>query len=758
MIFVLWVGVFCRRYAKDVTGFISSGRVCGRYVILVGDVAEALSVLSLLAYVEVHYKTGFAASFWSALLTPIAIIMSLFGYCNYRMRETKAQSLGQYLEMRYSRKLRVFAAALRSASEIFANMILPALAGRFFIYFLGLPPKLSVFGWEFSTFQLIMLLVLFLVVFVIWCGGSIAVNVTDTVQGFLCYPLLVFFVCFLLFKFSWNDDIMPVLQHRVSGESMLDPFDVKKLRDFNLFSLLLLPFFSRFLNRMNWFGGGSSSTAARSAHEQKMAGLLGTWRGSLGNIFYVLIGLAVIVLLCHHRFAKDAHAVRLELSGRIAEEVIENPKMRSEVMTALRKLPPAPDVIGKTDKFSNKKNPDTRYLETGHKIMIKENASAGHTIFQKFRTLYYQQMGPVALRNLLPPGVMGLFCVLMVMLMVSTDDSRMFSSAVTISQDVILPFFKKPLTPQQHISLIRWVTLGVGIIFFLGSSFMSQLDYINLFISIATTMWTGGAGPVMVLGLYTRFGNTWGAWASLLNGTIAGFVGILIQRNWPDHVYPFLERMGWVDEVSNGLTTLSKPFNPYIVWEMNPVKCPINSYEWLFITMLVSVTLYCVISKLTSKELFNLERMLHRGEYALGEKKDLTSAWSWKNFYNKMIGITPEYTRGDKCIAWGYFIYSFIYRFGFSFVGVVIWNLISPWPFEYWGWYFCIVFLIVPGAMTVLTIFWFIIGGLFDLKRMFHDLENRVINHLDNGLVEGHMSLADKAELEKVSAARKQEK
>ena len=73
--FVLFVGIFCRRYARDVTGFISSGRVCGRYVILVGDVAEALSVLGLLAYIEVHYKTGFAASFWASLLTPLGIIM-----------------------------------------------------------------------------------------------------------------------------------------------------------------------------------------------------------------------------------------------------------------------------------------------------------------------------------------------------------------------------------------------------------------------------------------------------------------------------------------------------------------------------------------------------------------------------------------------------------------------------------------------------------------------------------------------------------
>ena len=152
VLFVLYMGVYSRRYLKDVTTFLSAGRVCGRYVISVGDIANGLSIIGLLAYVEVHYKTGFALSFWSAITTPLGVLLGLYGYCMYRFRETKAQSIGQFFEMRYSRKFRVFAAGLRSLSEMLANMIMPAIAARFFIYFLDLPRYLTVFDIQIPTF------------------------------------------------------------------------------------------------------------------------------------------------------------------------------------------------------------------------------------------------------------------------------------------------------------------------------------------------------------------------------------------------------------------------------------------------------------------------------------------------------------------------------------------------------------------------------------------------------------------------------
>ena len=64
---------------------------------------------------------------------------------------------------------------------------------------------------------------------------------------------------------------------------------------------------------------------------------------------------------------------------------------------------------------------------------------------------------------------------------------------------------------------------------------------------------------------------------------------------------------------------------------------------------------------LTMKEPFNLDRMLHRGKYNTdGENKERFE-FTWRNTFIKMVGITKEYTTGDKIIAYAFFIYGFIW-------------------------------------------------------------------------------------------------
>ena len=747
VIFIMFMGFYIRRYIRGVSDFLVCGRVCRRYVITTANMANALGLITLVAFIEVHYKTGFALTFWNSITLPITVIMSLTGYCIYRFRETKAMSIGQFIEMRYNRSLRIFACFVRSIAELMANIIMPAIAARFFIAFLGFPQKVVVFGFEIPTFMIIVAILLTLAIAIIYMGGMLAINVTDTIQGLICFPVITVFIIFFLIKFSWSGEVVQVMSDRVAGESFLNPYDIQNLRDFNIF-MLITSILNTFLNHSSGLTGGSNS--ALSAHEAKMGAILGSWRGAFTTVFYIAFAIAILTMMNHVNFAEDAKAIRTNISKNIAEELIIDNAERQKFINAIEDIPVSTHIVGKDAPLSHKQNLDTVYYETAQKQFGTDGE--GSSKAQQYKTLFNQLMLPGAMRHMLPTGLAGLFCLMIILFIISTDDSRIYSACSTLVQDCVVPFYKnETLSPEKHILWIRMIAVGIGILFFFGSFFMSQLDYINMFVQIMYGMWTGGAGPMLIFGFYSSFGTTAGAWASLLSGMGVSFLGIFLQRNWAETIYPYLEANGMVEAVGNFLATASKPFNPYIVWEMNRLKCPINAYEFFFMAMVASLLVYIVVSYLTCKERFNLDRMLHRGIYSDGEQK-LRSKWSIKTVFGKLIGITPEYSKGDKLISYLVFGYTFGYKFFIGFILVVFWNLISPWKMEWWGHYFLFFSLVIPGIAAAVTTVWYGIGGTVDLFRLFRDLENRIVDPLDNGMVEGHVSLSDKkrfAEVEK---------
>ncbi|MBR2434262.1 MAG: sodium:panthothenate symporter, partial [Lentisphaeria bacterium] len=132
---------------------------------------------------------------------------------------------------------------------------------------------------------------------------------------------------------------------------------------------------------------------------------------------------------------------------------------------------------------------------------------------------------------------------------------------------------------------------------------------------------------------------------------------------------------------------------------------------------------------------FNLDKMLHRGIYNDEQKNEEKIKWGWKTFVSKIIGITSEYSLGDRIIAWSVFCYSFIYGVLLVFVAVVLWHAVSPWPAHWWGYKFFITGLVVPCIIGVISTVWFTWGGLRDIIRLFRDLAERKANPDDNGMV-----------------------
>ena len=741
---ILIVSVYCRRYIRDVVDYLSAGRVARRYILCVGGMEETLGVVTLISYMEIHYMTGFSVAFWNAASIVVGMFLGLTGWCFYRFRETRAMTLGQFLEMRYNRPLRVFASVLRVAADILTELFLPAIAARFFIYFFDLPFYYTIFGVTLSTYASLMALTMSIALFIIFAGGSVALLVTDCIQGIMCYPMFMLIVIFALYKFDWSTNIVPVMFDRVPGESFMNPFDIANLRDFNIF-MLTVGIVKRILNRAVWISGGSQ-TSALNAHEQKMAGVLGTWRTGFATLMQVLIAIMLIVLLNHKDFSDIARQARLKLCSKTAEEVM--PSLRHELEANVAAIGEQKHIIGVDEPLSQKRNLDTVYFAAARKTYAGTADANLHV--QKFRTLYYQQLMPVTMRTLLPHWMLGLFMLLIVMIMISTDNSRIFIISSAMAQDLVLPFLSRPMETKHQLWLIRWLSVVVAVVLFLGSYYVTQMEYLSLFITIVAGVWVSGAGSVMCFGLYSRFGTTAGAFSALIAGSGVSVSGIMISRHWPDYIYPWLERHHLVESVGKLMWNISRPLHPYVQWEINPTKFPINAYEISFIALVASCVVYVIVSlcqtlritwkpfRIAWKEerLFNLEKMLHRGEYADDKSKVITSKWTLRNTFSKLIGITPEYSKGDRVLAYAVFCYTFVYRFLGTFVLVLVLNLLSPWAKRGWSNYYLVTILLVPFCVALISTFWFMIGGICNLRQLFVDLEARKRDYSDDGRVD----------------------
>lgn len=632
LLIVLVVGAYTHRYMKSVADFMSGGRLAGRYLLAVARGEMLAGAVVFVAAFEVFSQSGFVLTWWNNLSTPVGLLLAIFGFVIYRYRETRVMTLAQFFELRYSKSFRVFAGALGFGAGILNFGIIPAVGSRFLVYFLGLPATVTISGYVVPTYIPVMAGLLTFTVILTLSGGLLTVMVTDCVEGILSQVFYLIIIVALLCMFTWPE-ISSVLANRPAGHSLLNPFDSGQVSDFN-FSYVLMVLCTGAYSTMAWQNSSAYNSAALSAHESRMGGMLGKWR-ELGKISVVtLLAISAMTFLTHPDFSSQAAHAK--------------------------------DLISQIDQPQ----------------------------IQRQMTI------PIGVSEMLPVGIKGLLCAILIMGVFGGDSTHLHSWSGILVQDVLLPLRKKSLTPQQHIFTLRCTIIGVAVFAFLFGSLFRQTEYVSMWFQVTTGIFVGGAGSVIIGGLYWKKGTTAGAWSALIIGSITSLGGILARQFY------------------------GKEF-------------PLNGTQIYFTSSLISISAYVIVSLLTCRENFNMDRMLHRGIYATEAKSTHAIKHSW----TRWIGFDENFSLADKWIAGGLASWG-MFWFAVMVIGT-IWNLISPWPLSAWSSFWHFFGIVMPVFFTVLTGIWFTWGGVRDIRDLFRRLSQAKVNPLDNGVVVNHQNLDD---------------
>jgi SSS family solute:Na+ symporter len=156
LVAVFGVMMYTRRYLRSVADFMAGGRFAGRYLLANARGEAGYGVATAVAIFELIYMSGTISTWWTCLLAPVPLMAGILGFIIYRYRETRALTLAQFFEMRYSRRFRLFTGVLGFGAGILNYGITPAIQARFFVYFLRLPVTVDVGPWTVPTFALIM--------------------------------------------------------------------------------------------------------------------------------------------------------------------------------------------------------------------------------------------------------------------------------------------------------------------------------------------------------------------------------------------------------------------------------------------------------------------------------------------------------------------------------------------------------------------------------------------------------------------------
>ena len=242
--------------------------------------------------------------------------------------------------------------------------------------------------------------------------------------------------------------------------------------------------------------------------------------------------------------------------------------------------------------------------------------------------------------------------------------------------------------------LLRLSIFGVAVFIFFFSLLFQQSEYIFLFFAITGAIFAGGAGAVIIGGLYWKRGTTPAAWAAMITGSSIAVAGIILP--------PASTRTSRSTARCSGRSPWGRP---RCSTSSSPSSTSRGSSTWIV--------------------------LLHRGAHVVrGEDEEQAGTRPSRGW--RILGVGRDFSRRDRAL----------YVLTWTWTG--LWTLVfvvgtvlcltqdvgqEPW-LTYWQ-----AYIYVQIVMSVVVIVWFTLGGVRDVRRMTRELATMDRDDTDDGMV-----------------------
>ncbi len=193
---LLGLAIYINTLCRSVADYLVSARKVRMWLGIGAGIAGEIGLVSIAGMCEQGYRRGYA--FTLLQIFSIAIMVPLFGIWGFgiqRFRASKAMSVPQYIEMRYSKRLRIITGFTNCLAGVIQMSIFPIIGARFLAVLMKLPETISIAGIPMQSVLLIMGLLLICNIVFTYLGGSITMTVTNffmmiVIMGAICWLMM----------------------------------------------------------------------------------------------------------------------------------------------------------------------------------------------------------------------------------------------------------------------------------------------------------------------------------------------------------------------------------------------------------------------------------------------------------------------------------------------------------------------------------------------------------------------------------------